>query len=132
MKCKYTYKGHIFYDNSGTYRQAGTYKYNRANIDTTTKRNAVESMMKKWLDWEIESRYAYSEYYSDLCREGDIAAAMQIKELICDVDTEIKYAERLSVKLANMNYDITNVYLLQDDMHEEYRKKEESLKIDFC
>ena len=58
-----TYKGHIFYDNSNTYRQAGTYKYNRANwgpglplkVDYLTINNIPKENREMTIDFDLDN-----------------------------------------------------------------------------
>ena len=49
-----------------------------------------------------------------------------------DVDKELKCVERLHIKLESIEYDMSAIYLMQDELHEKYRKKAKSVGVDIC
>ena len=108
------------------------YNYGRWDVDTNTKQNALKTGITLWIDWEKKSKKLYEEMYKELCEIGEIAAACKVKELICDVDKELKYAEREGLKLKSIDYNIDSVYLCQDEMHEKYKKKSEEIGVSIC
>ena len=110
----------------------GWNRYTRMDVDANTKRNAIRTCMDKWCKWEPDTKKLYQESYSELCDMGEIAAACKVKELLVDADMELKCADRLYIKLQSMDYDLCTIMLMQDEMHEEYRKKENDIGVHIC
>lgn len=108
------------------------YNYNRKQVDSGTKRNAIKSAMEKWCAWELETKKMYESMYSQLCSMNEIAAACKVKELIKDVDMELKRADRLHIKLQSMDYDLITIVLMQDKMHEHYDEKSKHIGVNIC
>ena len=108
------------------------YNYGRWDVDVSTRQSALKTGITEWVDWEKETKELYEKMYKELCDIDEIAAACKIKELICDVDCELKYAEREALKLKAIDYDLNSVYLCQDEMHKKYKKKTESIGVSIC
>jgi NADH:ubiquinone oxidoreductase subunit len=106
--------------------------YTRQSVDQAAKKNAVQSCMEKWVEWERSTKKLYEEMYCALCDAGEIASAMKVKELICDVDCELKCADRLHIELKSVGYDLSYIFFMQDTMHEEYREKSKKIGVDIC
>lgn len=66
--------------------------------------------------------------YKELVDIGEIAAE-KIACYICDVDCELKYAERKHLDLESINYDLPTIVIEQHDLHEKYRQKLEELEL---
>lgn len=108
------------------------YNYERQDVDNKTKKNAVESGITTWCKWERDTKKMYQDCYCTLCDMGEVAAACKVKELIRDVDEELKCADRLHIKMQSTDYDLCTIYLMQDDMHEKYREKEKGMGVNIC
>lgn len=108
------------------------YTHIRRDIGTNTKRTAVKSAMEAWRSWEEDTKKLYESCYCDLCKLEEVAAACKVKELIEDVDMELKTADRLYIKLQSIDYDLPTIYLMQDEMHENYANKEKSIGVSIC
>ncbi|WP_270849004.1 hypothetical protein [Ruthenibacterium lactatiformans] len=106
--------------------------YTRQEVDASTKRRAIRDAFIKWRDWEVETKKLYEKSYTDLYNLGEVAAACKVKELVMDVDKELKCVERLHIKLESIEYDMSAIYLMQDELHEKYRKKAKSVGVDIC
>ena len=61
------------------------YQYTRQDVDTNTKRNSVKVGLQKWVEWEQDTKELYENMYNELIELGEIASAIKIKELICDI-----------------------------------------------
>ena len=99
------------------------YKYDTMAVDTNTKRQATQNMMKKWVDWERETKKLYQEMYKELCDIGEVAAAMKIKCYIYDVSEELKHAEKKLIKLETIDYNINTIISWQQPMYKKYKKQ---------
>ena len=99
------------------------YKYTRQDVDATTKRNAVQTGLKAWVDWEKDTKSLYEDMYRELMEIGEVASACKIKEFICDVDCELKKAERYLLNKESANYDMVMIVGEQKRKHDKYKKK---------
>lgn len=99
------------------------YKYSTTAVDTNTKRQSTQTMMKKWVEWEQETKKLYQEMYSELCNLGEIAAACEIKCYICAVDEELKHAEKKLLKLETIDYNINSIVSWQQPMYKKFKKQ---------
>ena len=99
------------------------YKYTTMDVDTGTKRQAVQTMMKKWVEWERSTKTLYQEMYQELCALNEIAAAEEIKCYISCVDEELKHAEKKLIKLETIEYNIGTIISWQQPMYKKYQKK---------
>lgn len=99
------------------------YKYTSIAFDTNTRRQAVQTLMRKWVEWEQETKKLYSEMYIELYKLNEIAAANEIKYYICAVDKELKNAEKKLVELETIDYNIETIMDWQKAIHKKYKKK---------
>lgn len=76
------------------------------NVDANTKRRAVERGLKKWIEWETETKKMYEQAFSELLSLNEGASAMRIKKYMCDVDNELAMAGRYLLNKQAVNYDI--------------------------
>ena len=99
------------------------YKYTTMAIDANTKRTATQEFMKKWIEWERKTKKLYQDMYKELCEIGEIAAANKVKYYICDVDEELKHAEKKFIKLETTNYDIVSIIDQQQPLYNKFKKE---------
>ncbi|MCH5211009.1 MAG: hypothetical protein J1F01_08620 [Oscillospiraceae bacterium] len=108
------------------------YKYTRQDIESATKVTAVKNGMQLWVDWEKETKKLYEKMYQELMNIGEVASALKVKELVCDVDRELKKAERYQLNKQATNYDMVDIMSEQHRMHEEYKEKQEKIGVYIC
>lgn len=106
--------------------------YTRQQVTQDVRRRAVRDGIAKWDAWERETKKLYETAYKELCDLGEIAASEFILQLVLDVDKELKYVDRLHINLESIEYDMSAIYLMQDELHEKYRKKAKSVGVDIC
>lgn len=111
---------------------ASWYSHVRQDIGGNTKRTAIKSAMESWCDFLSETKKMYEQAYKDLCDMSEIAAACKVKELICHVDMDKKCADRLHIELQSTDYDLSTIYLMQDEMHEKYAEKAKEIGVAIC
>lgn len=99
------------------------YKYEREEVDTSTRRTAVRDFMQHWVEWEKSTKQLLEQSYKLLYDEGAIADAMFITCFIKDVDKELKTAENKYLFLEASGYDIANIIGEQHELYEKYRCK---------
>ena len=109
------------------------YSHVRGDVDTNTKRKSVQSGLEKWVNWEKETKELYEQMYNELLDNNEVAGAMKIKELICDVDNELKKAERYSLNKKATDYNISDIISEQKSKHRKYKKKmEKEIMVKIC
>lgn len=96
------------------------YKYIRADVDMSTKRNSVKTGLEKWVSWEKETQNLYQQMYKELINIGEIAAANKVMELIKDVTEELHDAEQYLLNKKSTEYDMVDIIEEQHKNKEEY------------
>lgn len=99
------------------------YKYTTMAVDVGTKRNAIRELMTKWIDWERSTKKLYQEMRHELASLNEFAAASYIDELIDDVSTELRHAEKKFIYLETIGYDIVLIVDHQEELYKKYKKK---------
>ena len=99
------------------------YRYTRQEVDVNTKRQAVKQGIEKWVAWETDTKALYQQMYHELMDLGEVAAAKKIACYICDVDRELKYAQRKHINLVAADYSMGYILGEQDHLHDWYIKK---------
>ena len=99
------------------------YKFTRQDVDTNTKKNAVQAGFTKWVTWERDTKNIYEAMYSELVALGNIDASLFVAELIRDVSEELVEAEQYLTDLETDGYDISDIIIWQEELIKRYRKK---------
>ena len=108
------------------------YKYTRQDVDMNTKKNAIKNGFVLWVSWERETKTLYEKMYKELLEIGEVAAAIKIEELVCDADKELKKAERETLELRAIDYDMPVIISEQEKIHNCYQKKTKKIGVDMC
>ena len=109
------------------------YNYTRQDVDAGTKRNAVKTGLQTWRDWEIKTKKLYEQMYKELMAIDEVAGACKVKQLIIDVDCELKKVERYHLNKEATNYDMSGIIAEQHKKHNKYQKKiEEDIRVKIC
>lgn len=98
----------------------------RQQVDESTRRKIIKQFFIDWRDWEINARTKYIQWYKKLIEDGYIDASCKILELIKDNEKEIKCLERQIIEYESISWDMNYIMFHQEQIHEEYRKKEEN------
>ena len=99
------------------------YRHNRFDVDSNTKRNAIQSGLNKWVNWERETKTLYQSMYKELIDIGEIDAANMVSKLVDDVSSELKSAEQYLLNKELVGYNMSDILDEQDCEVEEYEKK---------
>ena len=89
-------------------------KYTKSEVDTNTKRSTTKDLLKKWIEWETQTKEIFQKAYNDLFENGDIDATYKVGELIQDVENELQFARELKINLDATDYDIVYIMEQQD------------------
>ena len=99
------------------------YKYTTMNVDVGTKKSSTKEMMDKWIAWEVATKKLYQEMRQELTAIGELDAAIFLDTYICDVSKELSHAERKSIKLESLGYDMEQIILMSEALDKKYKKK---------
>lgn len=98
-------------------------KYTKMDVDANTKRTAVKDLMKKWADWEKETKALLEKSYKELCDLGEVCAAEKVLCFLHDVSRELKYIQEKTIDMEVLNYDIGGIIKSQEKIYEKYCRK---------
>lgn len=99
------------------------YKYTRPDVDANTKRAAVKDLIKKWVDWEKDTKAKLEHAYKELYDLGDISAALKIAYFLNDASKELEYAESKMIDMENIGYDLGAIVNEQKYLYDKYKHK---------
>ena len=99
------------------------YAHVREDVDTNTLKNGIKNGMMKWVEWERDTKYLYERMYKELIEINEVASAMKIKELISDVDFELKEATKIYLNKEAIGYDLVSIVEEQDAWNKKYKNK---------
>lgn len=105
------------------------YKYTRQDVDANTRKSGIQAGMEKWVDWEEGTKALYQQMYKELIAIGEVAAAEEVANYICDVDNELSAAMQKSLELKAINYDINLIIDKQEEKYQKYKKKLEKIDL---
>lgn len=105
------------------------HKYNRMQVKTSAKAQAVKEALTKWHDWEKETKELYSQYAYELSQMMCVDSVRVVSILVCDIEEELKRIDRMMIKLENLGYDMAYILDLQDCLHKKYKKKIKKIKL---
>ena len=106
------------------------YQYTRHDVNSTTRKNAIQVAMDKWVNWEKDTKKLYEILYQELMNLGEVAAAKEIFKYIKDVDNELAKACQKYIELAAIDYDISDIIQEQEELVKKYRKKLKEINYD--
>ena len=105
------------------------FKYKRQEVDTSTRKTAIQGGIEKWVNWEYNTKMFYQNMYKELINLNEIAAACEIKKYIMDVDEELAHAQQKHLEDKSIDYDIFDIMAKQEDIYKKYCKKIKELDI---
>ena len=101
----------------------GWRNYKKDQVDANTKKNAVESGIKKWISWETDTKIKLQDSIKRMIDSGNMADALFVNKILKDVTHELKCAERKLVDLISTNYDMSYIVEEQTEIHDHYKEK---------
>lgn len=99
------------------------YRYKRQEVDANTKRSAVKTGIERWVSWEQETKAMFETMYEELMAINEVSAAQMLGKLLCDVDKELKWAERKHIDLVMVDYNISYILGEQERLHDWYKER---------
>lgn len=98
-------------------------KYKRQDVDASTRKSAIAAGIEKWVAWETNTKAFYQNMFQELITIGEVAAAMELKFFLLDVDEELATAQQKHIEQKSIDYDITSIISVQEDIYQKYKKK---------
>ena len=105
------------------------FKYTRQDVTTANRKSSVQAGMERWTVWEQDTKKLYERMVNELMTLGEVAAAMKVKEFLCDVDEELADACQKSLELKGAEYDIIYIMDKQKELHDKYKKKLKEIEL---
>lgn len=93
---------------------ADWYNHSRFDVDVSTLRMAVKTGMEKWVGWERSTKMLMEQMHGELMQIGEVASAMFLKEMICEVDEELREAEEYWMNKKLSDYSIESIMADQE------------------
>ena len=103
------------------------YAYSRDDVDTATKQSAVKKALTDWVEWETETKELYEKMYRELMSMDEVASALYLADVICEVDKEHSKAMKYHLNKKAMNYDLTDIVSEQKNCKKKYCEKIERI-----
>ena len=91
----------------------GWWQYTRMNVDSNTRKKAVQTGLKAWHIWETETKALYEKAYRAFEDNDAIRDMMLAKELIKDVDDELIEIQSYMMDLSIVDYDSQTILDMQ-------------------
>ena len=105
------------------------YQYNRHDVNSNTRKTAIQNGMDKWVQWEKGTKKLYEKLYQELMTLGETASALEVSKYIEDVSKELAHAEEKLIELKAMDYDIYTIIDNQESIHDKYKKKLKEIEL---
>lgn len=104
------------------------FKHTKFDVDISTKKNGVEEVLRKWLEWEQETEKLLISKYKILYELNELVAVQKLTELIKDVNEEISYIKNEQLNLAAINFDLSIIVPEQETLYAEFSEKIKELR----
>ena len=99
------------------------FKYTTQAVDPSTKKTAIKELMTQWINWEKSTKELYQAMRQELMQLNEVAAALYIDKYICDVNKELRHAQRKLIHLETISYDLITIMDEQEELYNKYKKK---------
>lgn len=98
------------------------YRMDRMNVSRNDKQCLVRCLFEKWKKWEEETKEVYTACV-EWCVDSQLADSEKFKDLMRGVDKELKEIETHIIKLGDLDYNLLEIIMLQDEIHDKYTWK---------
>lgn len=98
-------------------------KYKTTDIDDSLIPKFVKSALDEYKKWEEQTKEFLKEQCAILMETNMIPDYEYVKEMIVDVEHELKKIRRMTDSLNGTGYDVTMIHGSQDKYYDEYKKK---------
>ena len=106
----------------------GWVKYTRFDVTAQVRKQAVEKAFEEYETWELETKQLYEKCALDLLHMGRVDDFNEVNCYVKDVSHELKCVDRMLINLRGIGFDPVELFDMQADLHEKYRRKTRKLK----
>lgn len=99
------------------------YNYERKDVSTQIRKQAVEHSFGQYMEWERESKEIYEACAKRLYELGELDAYCYMLEIVKCVGNELKELERMLLSLKSVSFDILYIESEQEKIHDKYREE---------
>lgn len=99
------------------------YNFSRRDVENGIRKNATQMGIEKWVNWETITKRKYEKLYQELINLNEVAAAIELKRYIVDVDEELAKAIQKMTELTASDYDMSDIIMEQKELKKKYKKK---------
>ena len=101
----------------------GWERYTTKDIDDNVIPKFLRATLKEYCDWEEETKEILEEQCMELRNTTYVSDYEYVKELIVDVEEELKKVHKMIENINGTGYDVNMIHGLQDKYKEQYKKK---------
>ena len=105
------------------------YQFMRQDVDAAVRKAALKAGIDNWVKWEKDTKKLYETYYKELIALNEVAAALELRSYIIDVDEELATAQEKDIYLKAIDFDIFEVTSVQEKKHKYYKKKLKEIEL---
>ena len=95
----------------------------REQVNASTRKQAMETALDTWINWEEETKTLYEGFYTELLNTDHVAEAEFVKGYILDVEDEIVYARNEKILKTAMAFDIVSILEEQNKVMKFFKDK---------
>lgn len=104
--------------------------HTRNEVDKALREKYAKQFFYDWLEYDKSIKKIIFSLYNEMYKVN-LCASEKIMCFLKDLEEELKYLERDYLKYEAISWDSKYLMMIQDEIHECYKVKEENLKIDF-
>ena len=105
------------------------FQFNRYQVSMDSRKSAIKTGIERQVTQERGTKKFYEQHYQALTQLGEHAAAAELKKYIVGVDYELAEAEQMFLELEAINYDISDIVMIQNDIEKQYKKKLKEIEL---
>lgn len=97
--------------------------HKRKDVTPQIKKRSIKEAFEEYREWEKETEEYLCKYAKALYDRGMLVDYSYILDIVEDVCCEIKKIERMMLKMSGVDYDMTYIEEIQNNLHEKYKNK---------
>ena len=105
------------------------YQYTRFDVNSNTRKTAIQTGFEKWVEWERQTKEVYETYYQELLDLNEVSAAKELECYIIDVSEELRKANQKYLTLIANDFNISDIITEQPEYYEKYKKKLKEIEL---
>lgn len=99
------------------------YKYQKLQVDVSTKRITIRDLFKKWLQWEESTQLLLNNSYQQLYDLKQFLSCAKVLTLLGEVNEELEQLRNQYINLESSGYDMVFILESQSQLYTKYKHK---------